>query len=80
MLKKSNIFVDKDAIANYIMGMKDANANNTMNLRVAINEAEKREAKKIAKSKGYSFQGWLGHVVKNELAKHNQNTDIHKTV
>lgn len=60
-------------------GTKDNKFTNTVVLlRVDISEKEKIYAKKMAKSKGYSFQGWLGSLVKEELKKDttNQNDQI----
>ena len=37
-------------------------------LTVQISLDERERAKKLAKSKGMSFMGWLGQLVKNELA------------
>ena len=46
-------------------GTKDnKDINSVVLLRVGISEKEKFYAKKLAKSKGYSFQGWLGAIVK----------------
>ncbi len=36
-------------------------------LRVAITDREKAEAKRLAKSKGMTFQGWMGQLIKREL-------------
>ncbi|MDC7250477.1 MAG: hypothetical protein PQJ49_11225 [Sphaerochaetaceae bacterium] len=49
---------------------------NTYLLRVGISELEKNYAKNIAKSQGYTFQGWLGQLVKKELEK---NKNINST-
>ena len=36
-------------------------------LRVAITDREKAAAKRLAKSNGMTFQGWMGHLIKREL-------------
>lgn len=36
-------------------------------LTVMLNEEEKDQAKALAKSKGMTFQGWLGQLIKREL-------------
>ena len=36
-------------------------------LRVAITDREKAAAKRLAKSKGMTFQGWMGQLIKREL-------------
>lgn len=36
-------------------------------LRVAITDCEKAAAKRLAKSKGMTFQGWMGQLIKREL-------------
>ena len=33
----------------------------------SISHEEKDRAKKVAKSKGMTFQGWLGNLIKDEL-------------
>ncbi len=40
-----------------------------MNIKVQIQKQEKEEAKYLAKTKGMTFQGWLGQLIKNELKK-----------
>lgn len=41
---------------------------NEMNyLKVRITSEEKNQAKALAKSKGMTFSGWLGQLVKREL-------------
>jgi len=67
MLLFFNIFVDKDENANYIKVMKDENANKPINVRIKLSNYEKREAKKFAKDKGFTFQGWLGNLVRKEI-------------
>lgn len=41
----------------------------TLNLKVVLTQDEKTIAKSLAKSKGYSFQGWIGQLIKTELKK-----------
>jgi len=36
-------------------------------LRVDITDREKAAAKRLAKSKGMTFQGWVGQLIKREL-------------
>lgn len=36
-------------------------------LRVDITDREKAAAKRLAKSKGMTFQGWMGQLIKREL-------------
>lgn len=36
-------------------------------LLVDINLEEKKSAKRLAKSKGMSLQGWIGQLIKQEL-------------
>lgn len=50
--------------------MKLINLNNsTEMLRANISQEEKESARKLAKSQGYTFQGWLGQIIKRELYK-----------
>ena len=49
--------------------MRDENANKTVNVRIDISEIEKQLAKRIAKKQGFTFQGWLGKLVRKELEK-----------
>lgn len=35
--------------------------------RIDISREERAEARRIAKSKGMTFQGWLGQLVKREI-------------
>lgn len=37
------------------------------NCQIAISPKERGEAKRLAKSKGMTFQGWLGQLVKREI-------------
>lgn len=46
-------------------------------LRVAITDREKAAAKRLAKSKGMTFQGWMGQLIKRELEEsHRGNTQF----
>lgn len=38
---------------------------------IALSQMERDEAKALAKSKGMTFQGWLGNLVKKELEAQN---------
>ena len=38
-------------------------------LKALITKDEAKQAKEIAKSKGMTFQGWLGNVIRQELQK-----------
>ena len=40
---------------------------------VDISQTEKREAKILAKNKGMSLQGFVGQLIKRELAKSQQD-------
>lgn len=42
---------------------------NTQQIRAAITKDEKDRIYKLAKSKGMTFQGWMGQLIKSELAK-----------
>lgn len=37
-------------------------------LKVGITKEESNRAKSLAKSRGFSYQGWLGQLIKCELA------------
>lgn len=64
--KKSKI-VDKVKKWTYHGAMKIQNCNHFQKISVAISPEERVHAKEIAKSKGMTFQGWLGQLVKREL-------------
>lgn len=51
------------------------NTNTVVLLRVDIFEKQKTDAKKRAKAKGYSFQGGLRTLIKEELKNDNMNQD-----
>lgn len=38
-------------------------------IRVDITEEQKRLARKIAKSKGMTFQGWVGQIIQREISQ-----------
>ena len=42
---------------------------NTEMIRADITKDERLKANRLAKSKGYSFQGWVGQLIKAELQK-----------
>lgn len=42
---------------------------NMQKLNVFLTDSEKEQAKRIAKSKGMTFAGWLGVAVKDAMAK-----------
>ena len=44
-------------------------------LTIAISPVEKEQAKALAKSKGMTFQGWLGQLIKNALKEEREATD-----
>jgi hypothetical protein len=53
------------------------NITTTSLLRVAITDREKAAAKRLAKSKGMTFQGWMGQLIKRELEEaHRGNTQF----
>lgn len=54
--------------------MKLQNTHNYQQLKVCITAAEKQLAYEMAKSKGMTFQGWLGQLIKKEL-KEEENGD-----
>jgi len=37
-------------------------------LKAAVSRDEVLEAKRVAKSKGMTFQGWLGQLIKREIS------------
>ena len=56
--------------AHYYDGMKLQNTHTNMQkLNVFLTDSEKEQAKRIAKSKGMTFAGWLGVAVKDAMAK-----------
>lgn len=66
------ILVDKLLFSIYYDVMKLLNDNqNVIHAKITLSETEKEKAKFFAKSKGYTFQGWLGSLVRDELKRHN---------
>lgn len=59
------------------MTMKSLYSDHYQKLTVQITLEEREQAKKLAKSKGMSFMGWLGQLVKNELATSTAETTSH---
>jgi hypothetical protein len=49
--------------------MMQTNSDKRNYLVVDISAKEKNEAKSLAKSKGMTFQGWLGQLIRNELIR-----------
>ena len=43
-------------------------------VKVSISPNDKARAKALAKSQGMTFQGWLGQLIKRELAYNNVST------
>ena len=50
--------------------MKTLSSDHFEKLTIQISRIEKERAKFIAKSQGMTFQGWLGQLIKRELALH----------
>lgn len=42
-------------------------------MTVDINSDERKQAKALAKSKGMTLQGWIGQLIKRELAQDERN-------
>ena len=49
--------------------MKSLSNDQFQKLTVRLTSSEKEEAKRLAKSKGMTFQGWLGFVIKEAVQK-----------
>ena len=47
--------------------MKITNVDQVNNVKIILSRYEKEKAKKIAKDKGFTFQYWLGNLVKKEI-------------
>lgn len=47
--------------------MKITNVDQVNNVKIILSSYEKEKAKKIAKNKGFTFQGWLGNLVRKEI-------------
>ncbi len=45
-------------------------------VKVSISEKEKKKAREFAKRNGMTFQGWLGNVIKKEIAREEQKDFI----
>lgn len=43
-------------------------------MTVDINSDERKQAKALAKSKGMTFQGWIGSLIKRELAQNEKQS------
>ena len=41
-------------------------------IRFRLSAEDRQEAKLLAKSKGMTFEGWIGQLIKRELAKSQQ--------
>jgi len=61
------IVVDKGTYVPYSLGMEDTKDNIAAWLRADISPQQKLEAKRVAKRKGMTFQGWLGQLITREL-------------
>ena len=46
----------------------DTKKSTTTAIKVDFSRQERDEAKRLAKSKGMTFQGWIGQLVRKELA------------
>lgn len=44
-----------------------------LQIAVDLSKDERNAAREIARSKGMTFQGWLGQLIKRELAKSQQD-------
>lgn len=42
-------------------------AENVKNLKVSITQEDSRKARKYAKSLGYTYQGWIGHLIRQAM-------------
>lgn len=42
-------------------------------VRVNLTKSEKEAAKKIARKEGYTFCGYLSHLVRSEIKKHQES-------
>lgn len=49
--------------------MKSKKEYQTVLVKVSLTPEEKETAKTKAKSLGYTFQGWIGNLIKSELLK-----------
>lgn len=55
--------------------MKSLNNNQIAMLKACISEEERKKARDFSKAQGYTFQGWLGQVIKREISKEASNDD-----
>lgn len=60
--------VDKYVFTDYNSNMKLVKTD-YIKLNVCISQEESKAAKAFAKSLGFSYQGWLGQLVKRELVE-----------
>lgn len=58
--------------------MKSLDNDQFQKLTVMLSDTEREKAKRIAKSKGMTFAGWLGVAVKDAMAK--EKTDSHPRI
>lgn len=56
------------------MKFEDSYHNGSL-VKAKISSEEKEQAKALAKSKGMTFQGWLGQLIKNALKEEREATD-----
>lgn len=49
--------------------MKSNKEYQTINIKVVLSPEEKDRAKSYAKEKGFTFQGWVGNLIKSEIRK-----------
>lgn len=63
------------SITTIFQGMKSLNNNQIAMLKACISEEERKKARDISKAQGYTFQGWLGQVIKREISKEASNDD-----
>ena len=49
--------------------MKSLNNDQFQKLTVMLSDSEREEAKRYARSKGMTFAGWLGVVVRDAMSK-----------
>lgn len=55
--------------------MMQRKSDNAVWIRAFITNSEREQAKALAKSKGMTFQGWLGQLIKNALKEEREATD-----
>ena len=59
----------------YIMRSMSGNENTTINVKVDFTRQEKDAAKKLAKSQGMTFQGWLAKLIRDALKEATNGKD-----